>query len=252
MEDLSREPSKRPDPPARISAPLARYRLSQAALHLGAFTISELADLTQIPANTVYSFVSELGPQRLRSEPIGLPAPGRPRKRYSLTEQGIAYLLDQSLEVAKLLRDQRVGEPVKPHADVFRIGADIHIRGEVYSSRDIEVEGRVEGSIELGQHDVLIGRRGEVHANIVGRVVTVEGKVVGNIFAQRRVVLRSSGAVKGDVTAPEVILEEGASLVGSVFHSAPAEVTFPTLTTEEEIQAGDELKLPASSKASAR
>lgn len=216
MKSLSQEPNKLSAPPAGMSAPLAWYRLGQAALHLSAFTISELAHLTQVPVNTVYSFVSELGPERLRSEAIGSAARGRPRKRYSLTEKGVVYLAEKNMQVVKILREQLVEEPEKPCSDVFRIGTDIYIRGEVSGSRDIEVEGRVDGRIEIGQHDVRIGRQGEVHANVVARVVTVEGTVIGNIFAQQRAVLRPSGAVHGEVTSPEVILEEGTSLVGSI------------------------------------
>lgn len=68
------------------------FRLSQAALELGIFTISELESLTGIGANTIYSFVSQLGEEHIRSEGLPSTGRGRPRKRYRLTEAGIQML----------------------------------------------------------------------------------------------------------------------------------------------------------------
>jgi cytoskeletal protein CcmA (bactofilin family) len=63
---------------------------------------------------------------------------------------------------------------------------------------------------------VTVGPDGEVHASIVGRVVMVEGKVEGNITADEQVILRSSASVQGDITAPRVVLEDGARFRGGV------------------------------------
>lgn len=53
-------------------------------------------------------------------------------------------------------------------------------------------------------------------ASIVGRVVIVEGSVEGNINSEEQVVLRSSARVKGDITAPRLVLEDGARFRGGV------------------------------------
>jgi cytoskeletal protein CcmA (bactofilin family) len=55
-----------------------------------------------------------------------------------------------------------------------------------------------------------------VKANISGRVVTVEGEVEGDLRAQEQVILRSSARVQGDLTAPRVVLEDGANFRGLV------------------------------------
>src|SRR3954451_7213873 len=102
---------EQPAASSRASTPLARYQLGRAALDLGTFTIAELVHLTKLPANTVYSFVSDLGPERLRAEAFPIPTKGRPRKRYSLTEEGIDHLLQQNLTVAKLLRAESAAAP---------------------------------------------------------------------------------------------------------------------------------------------
>jgi cytoskeletal protein CcmA (bactofilin family) len=96
------------------------------------------------------------------------------------------------------------------------IGRSITIRGEVTGDEDLLIQGRVEGSVDLKQHSVTVGSEGEVKASIIGRVVVVEGRVEGNINAEEQVILRSSAAVQGDITAPRVVLEDGARFRGGV------------------------------------
>jgi cytoskeletal protein CcmA (bactofilin family) len=47
-------------------------------------------------------------------------------------------------------------------------------------------------------------------------VVTVEGRVEGDLRAEEQVILRSSAVVQGDITAPRVVLEDGARFRGGV------------------------------------
>lgn len=96
------------------------------------------------------------------------------------------------------------------------VGRSIVFRGDLSGEEDLVIQGRVEGSVNLGQHSVTVGPDGEVIASIVGRVVTVEGRVEGNIDGAEQVTLKSSSHVKGDITAPRVVLENGARFRGLV------------------------------------
>src|SRR5690606_8893300 len=80
-----------------------------------------------------------------------------------------------------------------------RIGRSITLRGDVSGEEDLVIQGRVEGSVALQQHAVTVGSDGEVNASITGRVVTIEGRVVGNIDGGEQVTLRSSAYVQGDI-----------------------------------------------------
>ncbi len=102
------------------------------------------------------------------------------------------------------------------------IGPSIRITGEVTGEEDLLVQGRVEGSIRLEQHAVTIGSDGRVKADVSGRSVTVEGEVTGNVTAAEQVVLRRTAKVQGDVTAPRVTIEDGASFRGGIDMSAEA------------------------------
>jgi cytoskeletal protein CcmA (bactofilin family) len=96
------------------------------------------------------------------------------------------------------------------------IGRSITIRGDVTGEEDLVIEGRVEGSVDLKQHSVTIGPQGEVKADIKGRVVTVEGRVEGDLHADEQVILRGTARVQGDISAPRVMLEDGAHFRGGV------------------------------------
>lgn len=96
------------------------------------------------------------------------------------------------------------------------IGRSITIRGEVTGDEDLVIEGRVDGAVALAQHSVTVGPEGRVKANISGRVVTVEGRVEGDITGDEQIILRHSSWVEGDILAPRVVLEDGAHFRGGV------------------------------------
>jgi cytoskeletal protein CcmA (bactofilin family) len=106
-------------------------------------------------------------------------------------------------------------EPRRP-GERATIGPSIIIKGDLSGDEDLIVEGRVEGKVDLKQHNVTVGRSGRVKADIFGKVVTIEGEVDGNVFAQEQAILRQAGAIRGNITAPRVILEDGSRFKGSI------------------------------------
>jgi cytoskeletal protein CcmA (bactofilin family) len=96
------------------------------------------------------------------------------------------------------------------------IGRSITIRGDVTGDEDLLIQGRVDGSVNLREHAITVGPDGVVKASIVGRVVSIEGKVEGNISADEQIILRTSATVQGDISAPRVVLEDGAKFRGGV------------------------------------
>jgi cytoskeletal protein CcmA (bactofilin family) len=96
------------------------------------------------------------------------------------------------------------------------IGPSIVIRGDLTGDEDLVIEGRVEGKVDLKQNNVTVGKSGKVKADVYGEVVIVEGEVDGNIFAQEMVIVRQSGAILGNISAPRVVLEDGSRFKGSI------------------------------------
>ena len=96
------------------------------------------------------------------------------------------------------------------------IGPSITIKGDVTGEEDLVIQGRVEGKVDLAQHNVTVGANGRIKANIIGRSVTVEGEVEGDLHAEEQIAIRKSGKVHGNVSAPRVTIEDGAIFKGSI------------------------------------
>jgi cytoskeletal protein CcmA (bactofilin family) len=109
-----------------------------------------------------------------------------------------------------------VSRPPVARSGQATIGPSIVIRGEVSGNEDLLIQGQVDGSVALDLHSVTVGGGGRVKADIAGRVITVEGTVEGNLRAKEQIILRGSSTVHGDLKAPRVVLEDGASFRGLV------------------------------------
>jgi cytoskeletal protein CcmA (bactofilin family) len=96
------------------------------------------------------------------------------------------------------------------------IGPSIVVRGEISGEEDLLVEGRVEGRIDLRQNAVTVGAKGQVAAEVAARMVMIDGEVEGNLSAEEQIVIRKTGRVKGDLSAPRVTIEDGARFKGSI------------------------------------
>lgn len=96
------------------------------------------------------------------------------------------------------------------------IGKSICIRGELTGNEDLTVEGKVEGKIDLSDHNLTIGSTGRIEAEVGAKKVIVEGEITGNIAASEKVELTASGRVKGDIVAPRVVIADGAQFKGLV------------------------------------
>lgn len=96
------------------------------------------------------------------------------------------------------------------------ISGSILVRGDVVSTEDLVIDGKVQGTIELGDHSLTIGPGATVVANLAAKVVTVSGAVVGNVVGAARVELKATASIEGDVNAPTFVMEEGATLKGKV------------------------------------
>jgi len=100
--------------------------------------------------------------------------------------------------------------------DQAHIGRSLVIKGEVTGAESLFIDGRVEGSINIPDNRVTIGRGGNVAANIVAKEVVIMGKVQGNVQCADRLDIRSEGVLTGDVITHRISVEEGAILTGGI------------------------------------
>jgi cytoskeletal protein CcmA (bactofilin family) len=96
------------------------------------------------------------------------------------------------------------------------IGPSIQISGDVTGNEDVRIEGRVEGTVNLSDNILTVGKEGQINATANARAIFVEGKVEGDLKADEQIVIQSSGNVRGNIIAPRVTLEDGCKFKGSI------------------------------------
>jgi cytoskeletal protein CcmA (bactofilin family) len=94
------------------------------------------------------------------------------------------------------------------------IGPEASLRGNYNSKNSVHVDGEVYGNLTC-EEGVIVGEKGMIRGNLIGRTILIGGKVKGNITATERLEIESTAHVEGDLTTPRLIVEEGASFEGN-------------------------------------
>jgi len=97
-----------------------------------------------------------------------------------------------------------------------RLGASLHVKGEITGNEDLHIDGTVEGLVHLEDRKLTIGASAKVTADIIAREVAVFGNVKGNLRARDRIEIKKDGSVVGDLTTARIMIEDGAYFKGSI------------------------------------
>ena len=87
------------------------------------------------------------------------------------------------------------------------------ISGKVSFDGPARIDGEVDGEI-TAKDSVVIGESATVTAQVRAASVVVGGKVSGDIVATQRIEIRPSARVIGNLTAPVLVVHEGAQFEG--------------------------------------
>ena len=93
------------------------------------------------------------------------------------------------------------------------IGEKSFFQGKFRLKGNLRIEGKYEGD-SLLVDTVVVGKTGKVKTHIEANHVIVEGIVIGSIKAQVRVMLYPSAKILGDITTPELIIQNGVIFEG--------------------------------------
>jgi cytoskeletal protein CcmA (bactofilin family) len=97
-----------------------------------------------------------------------------------------------------------------------RLGASLHVKGEITGNEDLAIDGSVEGLVQLEDRKLTIGASAKVTADVIAREVVVYGNVKGNLRARDRIEIKKDGSVVGDLTTARIMIEDGAYFKGSI------------------------------------
>src|SRR5512143_2660045 len=95
------------------------------------------------------------------------------------------------------------------------IGESILINGNLNGDEDLTVRGRVEGTLTLTKA-LLVEPTGVVKAEVQVKSCVISGAVVGNVTATESVEITKEGRMVGDISAPRVIIVDGATFRGRI------------------------------------
>lgn len=93
------------------------------------------------------------------------------------------------------------------------LSQDVEIKGSIKYSSDLIFDGKIEGEIN-SSGTLTVGENGEIQGEIKARSVIIFGKVNGNVTVTDRCELRSLAHLIGDLKAPRLVIEEGATFAG--------------------------------------
>ena len=96
---------------------------------------------------------------------------------------------------------------------------DIEIVGDVSFGGELYLQGRVNGNLVApndSNASLFLQDSSEVIGEIRVPLIVVSGKVSGDIFSTRRISLKSSAEIVGNIHYAEIHVEQGASINGSL------------------------------------
>jgi cytoskeletal protein CcmA (bactofilin family) len=96
------------------------------------------------------------------------------------------------------------------------LGRSMIIKGEVTATEDLTVLGQMNGRVTVPEHTVTIGPDAEIQAEITAGAVVIMGAVVGNVTATKRVEIRATGSVTGDISSPGLAIDDGGLVIGKI------------------------------------
>ena len=128
-------------------------------------------------------------------------------------------------------------KPVPP-VTMTVLGRQAVIEGQLRSTEDITIEGRVEGQVRC-DGVLTIGESGQVKAEIRAKTVSVRGRLEGDCYATQRVEITRTGHVQGKVSAPAIVVAEGAVFLGSSAMSHDEKTTPAPAEAEKDVQTAE-------------
>ena len=90
------------------------------------------------------------------------------------------------------------------------------VDGNIRGSKNIRVEGLLNGDMHLQENHVSVVGSGKVSGTIHASTIVIEGTVDGDLIAEDRIEVGPTGNITGNIKAPRMSLDDGAQFKGSI------------------------------------
>jgi cytoskeletal protein CcmA (bactofilin family) len=114
-----------------------------------------------------------------------------------------------------------------------RILSGTEFTGDIVSDSNIQIEGDIIGNVSCSGK-VLIGSSGKLKGNLVCVNAEIDGTVHGELTVENLLTMHSTARIKGDIQATKLTIEEGAYFEGACVMKSPMTTTTFTADVEDE------------------
>ena len=97
--------------------------------------------------------------------------------------------------------------------EISILSEGIKINGNLESNGNVRVDGEFEGDLVISGN-LTLGNSSKCKGLLKAKNITCGGKIEGTIEASEKLILESSSAIVGDISANILVINEGASFKG--------------------------------------
>ena len=95
------------------------------------------------------------------------------------------------------------------------LGPGTKISGKLIFDGPTTIDGEVEGEI-VAQANITIGQQAVIKGKISASSILVQGKVMADVQAEKKLEIQPPGSVVGDVNTQSLVIGDGATLEGHI------------------------------------
>jgi cytoskeletal protein CcmA (bactofilin family) len=103
------------------------------------------------------------------------------------------------------------------------LGPGTKVNGKLIFDGPATIDGEVEGEI-VAQANVTVGQQATIKGKLSAASIIVQGKVLADVQAEKKLEVQPPGSVVGDVSTQSLIIGDGAVLEGHVSMKKEARV----------------------------
>jgi cytoskeletal protein CcmA (bactofilin family) len=95
------------------------------------------------------------------------------------------------------------------------LGPGTKVNGKLHFDAPATIEGEVDGEI-VAQANITVGQQATVKGKITAASILVQGKVMADVQAEKKLEIQPPGSVVGDVITQSLVIGDGAILEGHI------------------------------------
>jgi cytoskeletal protein CcmA (bactofilin family) len=104
---------------------------------------------------------------------------------------------------------------VKPTKRVLTVGPDIQMKGEITTCDRVVIEGMVDATMK-DVHTVELAQSGSLKGTAEVEDAEISGVFEGDLVVRGRLIIYSTGVIRGNVTYGEIEIERGGQIAGNI------------------------------------